>query len=215
MRDTIQALGVPHTEVDLVLVDGVSVDFSHRLRGGERVAVYPVFERLDISPVIRLRPAPLRDTRFILDAHLGRLARYLRMLGFDSVYDPNMDDGDLIDLSLQQKRIILTRDLGILKQGRVTHGYFVRYTEPKSQLREVLLALDLTGQLQPFTRCMECNGTIHDADRDAVKDRVDPQIFGRFATFRQCGDCGKIYWRGSHYSDMLRLVSELTGTEEQ
>jgi uncharacterized protein with PIN domain len=210
VRDTIQALGVPHTEVDLVLVDGVSVDFNHRLRGGERVAVYPMFERLDISPVIRLRPAPLRETRFVLDAHLGRLARYLRMLGFDSAYDRDMDDSRLIDLSLGQQRIILTRDLGILKQGRVTHGHWVRNTAPRQQLREVVLALDLAGQLRPFTRCMECNGTIYDADSDAVRNQVDPQIFGRFTTFRQCGDCGKIYWRGSHYESMLRRVREFS-----
>lgn len=213
--DTIQALGVPHTEIDLILVDGASVDFSHRLHGGERIAVYPVFERLDISPLTRLRPAPLRVTRFALDAHLGKLARYLRMLGFDCAYDPMVGDDELIDLSLRQKRIILTRDLGILKQRRVTHGYFVRNTEPRRQLREVLFALDLSGQLQPFTRCMECNGTIHDADRDVARDRVDPRIFGRFAAFRQCKDCGKIYWRGSHYDDMLKWVRELPNTEVQ
>jgi len=116
VKDTIQAMGVPHTAVDLILVDGQSVDFSHRLRGGERVAVYPVFERLDISPVIHLRPRPLRCTRFILDVHLGKLARYLRMLGFDAAYNRDWDDVTIIDLSLQQQRIILTRNLGVLKQ---------------------------------------------------------------------------------------------------
>ena len=97
--DTIQAIGVPHTEVDLILVDGVSVDFSHRLHGRERVAVYPVFERLDISPVVRLRPRPLRQSRFILDSHLGKLARYLRMLGFDASWRPDWNDRTLIELS--------------------------------------------------------------------------------------------------------------------
>ena len=97
VKDTVQAIGIPHTAIDLILVDGRSVDFAHRLRGGERVAVYPVFERLDISPVIRLRPKPLRDTRFILDVHLGKLARYLRMLGFDAAYDRDWDDETIIN----------------------------------------------------------------------------------------------------------------------
>ena len=209
VKDTIQAIGVPHTAIDLILVDGQSVDFSHRLRGGERVAVYPVFERLDISPVIRLRARPLRNTRFILDVHLGKLARYLRMLGFDTAYNRERDSSMLIDLSLQQERIILTRSLGVLKQSRVKHGYWLRHHEPLQQLREVLLALDLFRQLLPFTRCMDCNGHIHPVDRAVIKGQIDPDIFQRFREFKQCQDCRKIYWRGSHYKSMLRLVSEL------
>jgi uncharacterized protein with PIN domain len=210
VKDTIQAIGVPHTAIDLILVDGQSVDFSHRLRGGERVAVYPVFERLDISPIIRLHPKPLRDTRFILDVHLGKLARYLRMLGFDAAYDRNWHNSMLIDLSLQQQRVILTRDLGILKQSRVTHGYWLRHREPRQQLQEVLLALDLSHQLQPFTRCMDCNGRIHPADKAVIRGQIDPNIFPKFKEFRQCRNCRKIYWRGSHYKSMLQLVSELS-----
>lgn len=172
VKDTIQAIGVPHTAIDLILVDDQSVDFPHRLRGGERVAVYPVFERLDISPVIRLRPRPLRCTRFILDVHLGKLARYLRMLGFDAAYHRDADDVTMIDLSLRQQRIILTRGRGILKQSRVTHGYWLRQGEPRQQLQEVLLALDLFRQLQPFTRCMDCNGRIHPVEKAVVKGRL-------------------------------------------
>jgi len=214
VKDTIQAIGVPHTAIDLILVDGQSVDFSHRLRGGERVAVYPVFERLDISPVIRLRPRPLRCTRFILDVHLGKLARYLRMLGFDAAYYRDLDDVTMIDLSLRQQRIILTRGLGILKQNRVTHGYWLRHHEPRQQLQEVLLALDLFRQLQPFTRCMDCNGRIHPVDKVVIRGQIDPKIFQRFREFWQCRECRKIYWRGSHYERMLQLVSELSQKPE-
>lgn len=146
VKDTIQAIGVPHSAVDLILVDGEAVAFSHRLRGGERVAVYPVFERLDISPVSRLRPKPLRRTRFVLDAHLGKLARYLRMLGFDAAYARDWDHARIIDLAREQRRIILTRDRGVLKHSRVTHGYWVRSQRPTEQLREVLKAFDLSGQ---------------------------------------------------------------------
>jgi hypothetical protein len=210
VKDAIQAIGVPHTAIDLILVNGRSVDFSHRLRGGERVAVYPVFERLDISPVIRLRPKPLRCTRFILDVHLGKLARYLRMLGLDTAYDRDWDNSTLIDLSLRHERIILTRGLGILKQTRVTHGYWLRHREPWQQLREVLLALDLFRQLQPFTRCLDCNGRIHPVDKAIIRGQIDPNIFQRFGEFWECQDCRKIYWRGSHYERMLQLVSEFS-----
>lgn len=209
VKDTIQALGVPHTAVDLILVDGQSVGFSHRLTGGERLAVYPTFERLDIGSLVHLRPKPLRCTRFILDVHLGKLARYLRMLGFDAAYDRGWEDDAIIDLSLRQHRVILTRDLGILKQSRVTHGYWLRHSEPQRQLREILLALDLFGLLKPFTRCMECNGAIDPVEKASVRARIDPDIFQRFQEFWQCQDCRKIYWRGSHYQHMLAEVDAL------
>src|SRR5262249_1742155 len=148
-KDAIEALGVPHTEIDAVLVDGRSVGFGHRLAGGERVAVYPTFELLDITPLTRLRPRPLRVTRFVLDVHLGTLARYLRLVGFDARWQNDYDDATIIDLARRERRIILTRDRGILRNGRVTHGYWLRSTEPTGQLEEVIRALDLGRQLKP------------------------------------------------------------------
>jgi uncharacterized protein with PIN domain len=211
VKDLIQAVGVPHTAIDLVLVDGESVDFSHRLSGGERVAVYPEFERLDISPVVRLRPRPLRDTRFILDVHLGKLARYLRMLGFDTAYQRDRDNALLIDLSLREKRIILTRSLQLLKHNRVTHGYWLRHHEPRQQLREVLHALDLFGQMRPFTRCMDCNGRVDKVDKALIEGRIKPRFLQRFDTFSQCRECRKIYWQGSHYERMLDMIGKVNG----
>lgn len=210
VRDIIQAIGVPHSAVDLLLIDGRSVGFDHRLRGGERVAVYPVFERLDISPLLHLRPQPLRRTRFILDVHLGRLARYLRMLGFDTTWVREWSDSEIIDKALEEGRIILTRDLGLLKQKRVTHGYWLRSTGPLRQLTEVVHALDLQGQAKPFTRCMECNGLIRPVARDDLVERVDPDIRERFETFRECAACGRVYWQGSHWRRMLRIVQRVS-----
>ena len=212
VRDTIQAIGVPHTAIDLILVDGRSVDFTHRLTGGERVAVYPEFERLDITPLQRLRPRPLRRTCFVVDVHLGKLARYLRMLGFDAAYDPDGRDAEIIDMSLADKRIILTRDLGILKQNRVTHGYWLRQHQPIRQLQEVLCALDLHGQMRPFTRCMECNGKISPVDRHSIRGEIDENIWRRFQEFAQCQGCKRIYWKGSHYQRMLELTGQLKNT---
>lgn len=206
VRDAIQAIGVPHTEIDLVLVDGRSVDFTHRLRGGERVAVYPAFERLDISPLLRLRPRPLRRTRFILDVHLGKLARHLRLLGLDSGYRQDWDDATLIDHALAEQRIILTRDVGILKQGRVTHGYWVRSHQPAGQLEEIIEAFDLRRQLAPFTRCLECNGVIGPVDRAGLSGRVQADVLVRFDRFWQCHECHRVYWQGSHYRRLLQRV---------
>jgi uncharacterized protein with PIN domain len=213
VRDVIQAMGVPHSAVDLVLVDGHAVGFEHRLQGGERVAVYPVFERLDISPLAHLRPRPLRRSRFILDAHLGRLARYLRMLGFDCAWQRDLDDPQIIDRALAEERIILTRDVGILKQKRVSHGYWLRNTRPDRQLAEVLDALDLRSQVKPFTRCMECNGPIRPVSRAAVTGRIDPQIQARFDRFWACDACGRVYWQGSHYRRMSRVVRRVAGPD--
>ena len=206
VRDVIQAIGVPHTAIDLVLVDGRSVDFSHRLQGGERVAVYPVCERLDIGPLLRLRPRPLREPRFILDVHLGRLTRRLRMLGFDCCYRNDWDDAQLIERALAERRIILTRDVGILKQSRVSHGYWLRATAVEKQLDEVIEALDLWSRVEPFTRCIECNGALRPLDPAAAVGLVEPEIRARFDRFWQCRGCRKVYWRGTHYERMLRKV---------
>jgi uncharacterized protein with PIN domain len=209
LRDVIQAIGVPHTAIDLVLVDGQSVKFGYRLQGGERIAVYPVFERLDISPLVRLRPAPLRQPRFVLDVHLGKLARDLRMLGFDSLYRSDWGDAAIIDCSLAEGRIILTRDVGILKQSRVTHGYWLRSDRLGRQLPEVLRSLQLGSQAKPFTRCRDCNGPIEPADKATLADRVDRPILARYDQFWQCRDCRKVYWKGSHHRQMMRRVQRV------
>ena len=206
VKDAIEAIGVPHTEVDVVLVDGESVDFGRRLTGGERVAVYPVFERFDVTPVTRLRARPLRLTRFVLDVHLGRLARYLRLLGLDALYRNDYDDHTLIELSLDERRIILTRDKSLLKHGAVTHGYWLRQTEPLLQLREILHTFDLQESCRPFTRCMACNGALQKVDKTTVLQSLPPRVREVFDDFVQCLACGRVYWRGSHYERMLQLV---------
>jgi uncharacterized protein with PIN domain len=215
VKDVIEAIGVPHTEVDLVLVDGASVAFDSRLRGGERVAVYPCFERLDVAGLTRLRPEPLRDPRFVLDVHLGKLARYLRLAGFDTLYARDYSDATIVHLSLTDRRIILTRDRGILKQRAVSHGYWLRNTAPRAQLREVVEALDLARRIRPFTRCMECNGRLAGVDRASVVDRIPPAVAQRHRSFEACEGCGRVYWRGSHYDRLAQLVQELLVAQPQ
>ncbi len=206
VKDAIEAIGVPHTEVDVIHVNGGSVDFTHLLHGGERVAVYPVFERYDVSPVTRLRPQPLRSTRFIADVHLGALARNLRLTGFDTIWESDLADDAIIDIAINQKRIILTRDKGILKNGRVTHGYWLRTTDPSEQLEEVIRSLDLGSSIAPYTRCMECNTELESAKRSSVARSVPLQVFLVYRAFKRCPNCQRVYWRGSHMRRLDKLV---------
>jgi len=209
VKDAIEAIGVPHGEVDLVLVDGESVDFARRLAGGERVAVYPVFERLDVAPVTRLRARPLRQTRFVLDVHLGKLARYLRLLGFDTRYRNDYDDAAIIGLARGESRIILTRDRGLLKHGAVTHGYWVRATAPRVQLAEIVRVFDLGGSARPFTRCIRCNGELQRVAKSTVAARLPPRVRAHFEEFVQCRECAAVYWPGTHYDRMRKMVDQL------
>jgi hypothetical protein len=136
VKNAIEALGVPHTEVELILVNGTSVDFAYRLREGDRVSVYPVFESFDIAPLLRVRLRPLRSTRFIADAHLGGLARLLRMAGFDTLYEHRAEDDDIRRRASQEDRIILTRDRALLMHRSVTHGCYLHALEPRAQFRK-------------------------------------------------------------------------------
>jgi len=152
IKDIIESLGIPHTEVDLILVNQKPVQFDYRPVKDDFISVYPVFEAIDISSINLLRPKPLREPKFVLDVHLGTLAKYLRLLGFDILYRNNFEDAELINLSLSEQRIILTRDICILKNGKVTHGYFVRETNPGKQLKEIIRRFDLKDQINPFLR---------------------------------------------------------------
>ncbi|MGH8502586.1 MAG: Mut7-C RNAse domain-containing protein [Gammaproteobacteria bacterium] len=209
VKDAIEALGVPHTEVELILIDGESVGFSASLSDGARVSVYPMFESLDITPLLRARPRALRVSRFVLDTHLGRLARNLRLLGFDAWYRNDYDDAELARICETERRILLTRDRGLLKRSAVSHGYYMRETQPRQQAREVLRRFDLYRAARPFTRCLDCNGEVTPVDKDEIAHWLEPNTRRYFDRFWRCECCRRVYWRGSHYARMRRLVQAL------
>jgi uncharacterized protein len=209
VKDMIEALGIPHTEVDLILMNGQSVDFAAPLTDGARVSVYPMFEALDITPLLRLRPRPLRVTRFVLDVHLGELARNLRLLGFDTWYRNDYDDATLARICQSTRRILLTRDVGLLKRSAVSRGYFVREIRPRCQTREVLARFDLHRAARPFQRCLNCNGKVKAVAKDAVLDHLEPNTRRSFDQFWRCAACQRIYWQGSHYERMQTIVCSL------
>lgn len=209
VKDIVESIGVPHAEIDLIIVNGRSVDFKYKLKNDDRVSVYPVFETLDISELTHLRPAPLRETRFICDVHLGRLARYLRLAGFDTVCSNDLTDIQIVTFSLNEKRIILTRDRNLLKNRLVTHGCWIRSAYPREQLKEVIERLDLKQSFRPFTRCLECNENLIPVSKDEVILRLMPQTRKYFNDFIKCPACGRIFWEGSHYEKMRSFLESV------
>ena len=212
VKDLIESCGVPHAEVDLILANGESVDFSYLVRDGDRIAVYPMFEALDVTPELRVRPKPLREPKFVLDVHLGKLAAYLRMLGFDCEYRNTFADAELVRISTTQHRILLTRDRGLLKRGAITRGYWLRHTESRRQVMEVVRRFDLVRAMRPFTKCMACNGILQAVEKELVRGRVPPRIWDQREEFQECTVCGRVYWKGSHYERMRRWIQEIASS---
>jgi uncharacterized protein with PIN domain len=206
VKDVIEAIGVPHVEVDLILINGESVDFKYILKSKDMVSVYPVFETLDITNVARLRPKPLRDTRFILDVHLGKLAKSFRLFGFDVAYRNDYDDRTIVQIALDEHRVILTRDIGLLKMKAVTHGYFIRNQNSIDQLKEVLEHFDIFNSIKPFSRCVKCNGKLKSVNKDAIIHLLKPLTIKYYNHFFQCSDCHGIFWKGSHYQRMKGFI---------
>ncbi|MEH6471793.1 MAG: Mut7-C RNAse domain-containing protein [Halopseudomonas sp.] len=207
VRDTIQAQGVPHPEVKLILVDGCSVPFDRCLNGGERVSVYPHFLAAAFAGADKLGAPALPSPRFILDVHLGKLCRQLRLLGFDTIYGNDFEDSYIIDRAQDEQRTILTRDLGILKQGRVRHGYFVRSTDPNQQVEELLHIFDLPRHYRPLSRCIRCNGGLRSVTKDAIKHLLPAGTRRSYNKFYQCQLCRQVYWSGAHYSGLMEKLS--------
>jgi uncharacterized protein len=210
VKDMIESFGVPHTEVELIIVNGTSADFSYLVRNGDYISVYPMFESVDITPELRVRPEALRDPKFVLDVHLGKLAAYLRMLGFDTFYRSCLADPELVRISSEQHRILLTRDRGLLKHGAVTHGYWLRETDSKLQISEIIRRFDLAGRIRPFTRCMACNGVLRPAKKNEVLHLIPPRIAELHDQYQRCSGCGRAYWKGGHHARMARWISQLT-----
>jgi uncharacterized protein len=209
-KHMIEAFGVPHTEVELVLVNGESVGFERPLAEGDRVAVYPKFETFDVTPLLRVRDRPLRVTRFVADAHLGGLARLLRMTGFDTLYDNQFVDEEIERLALAQERIVLTRDRELLKRRGISHGCYVHALHHEQQLREVFDRLDLARAARPFTRCLSCNARLHAVEKTRIAGLLPPGE--RYQRFSTCEGCGRVFWEGSHWRRMRDLVDGLLAT---
>ena len=208
VKDRIETLGTPHTEVAFICIDGDFCGFERRLHGGERVEVHGAD-----SPVRALAPRlndpPGGEPRFVADVNLGRLARLLRLLGFDTLYRNDYCDPEVAAVSATQQRILLTRDRRLLMRREVRHGYFVRSDRPADQAPEVVRRFDLLARAHPFGRCSLCNGLVRKVEKADVLPLLEPRTKRYYDTFWQCHECGQVYWEGSHIEGLQQLMSEL------
>jgi len=200
VKDAIEAMGIPHTEVDAVVINGCSVGFNCQLQPHDTVDVYPPCTPVPVENVLHLTP-PLPDrVTFVIDVHLGKLARRLRLLGFDCLYKNDFADAEIIRQSLTSKRIILTRDRGLLKQRQVQHGYLVRSNQVAVQVREILDRYLLYDRVQPWSRCLVCNGLLEKVPKSTIEHRLETKTKLYYEDFHRCIECDRIFWPGSHFS---------------
>lgn len=204
IKDAIEAIGVPHVEVNLIRVNGQVVDFTYHLKDNDRVSVYPV---------LKTHRKESKEIKFILDVHLGKLAKYLRICGFDSAYQNDYDDKIIVWISLEENRIILTRDIGMLKMKSVSQGYFIRNQDSKAQLMEVLNHFDLHQAIDPFKRCIKCNGKLERVEKEKIMQRLQPLTQKHFDTFFKCENCQSIFWEGSHFDRMSGFITTIKNSE--
>jgi uncharacterized protein len=212
VKDAIESLGVPHPEVGLIVVNTEPSPFSRLLQRGDFVSVYPAFHSIDIGSLPPLRPPLEGRPRLVLDVHLGRLAAYLRLMGFDTLYRTYCGDPELAAISVAERRILLTRDRGLLKRAEVIYGYWVRHTEPRKQLLEIVRRYDLTAHVDLFSRCLVCNGPLVPVSKEEVRSHVPPRALVVFNEFHSCAHCERVYWKGSHYRRMMLMMGRLLRT---
>jgi len=199
VKDTLEALGVPHTEIAEIIVNGKPKKFSYQLKNNDKVLVYPH----------KPPAAQPRAVKFVVDSHLGKLVRHLRLLGFDAVYKNTFPDAEIVAIAVKEKRIVLTRDIGLLKNKLVRYGYFPRSVDADKQLKEVLGHFELYSRVKPFTRCISCNGKFRRIAKSKIADQLPPKVKKYYNRFYVCDSCGKIYWQGSHYEKLVKIVERV------
>lgn len=214
IKDMIEALGMPYTEVDLILVNGESVDFTYILHDGDRISVYPIFESLNIENVTRLRNIPLRRTRFIADSNLGDIVKYMRALGFDVFSHPSLSTQKIIEISKKENRIILTRSRKLLKFKEVTHGIFIRPGRTEEQLRKIVDLLDIRKSTRPFSRCLRCNNLLKTVEKEAITARIPSKVKAFYDDCSYCTSCDKICWEGIHVREMKKVIERILRNPE-
>jgi uncharacterized protein len=209
VKDIAESLGPPHTEMQLIVVDGKSVDLDYLIEIDCHIDVYTRLDAIELPQKIAIRPPYNAKPRFVLDTHLGKLANQLRMMGFDTLYRNDYPDDELADVSSQETRILLTRDIGLLKRKIVTYGYYVRSTDPKVQIIEVMTQYNMADRVTPFKHCISCNGTLNPVEKAAIIDQLPEQSARYFDEYHQCTACNKIYWKGSHYERMQDIIKNV------
>ncbi|MEA2104936.1 MAG: Mut7-C RNAse domain-containing protein [Candidatus Cloacimonadota bacterium] len=215
VKDLIESFGVPHTQVDLIIVNRNSVNFSYIVKNDDEISVYPVFETFDIKNATHLQQSPLRKTKFILDGNLHKLVHYMRMLGFDTEFANQVSEEQLIKRAKIEHRIIISRNRKLMKRRELTHGYCLATTDWIKQLGKILSRFHLYEDLKPFSRCFLCNTKLQTIDKEKILNRLPKKVIEQQNEFTICEKCNKIYWKGSHYKKMLKFIEKLKNSEEK
>ncbi len=207
VKDVIESCGVPHPEVDLIIVNGKPVDFPFQLNTDAALEIYPVSAASELFPDYRLQAR--NELAFVADGHLGKLTRDLRLLGIDVSYRPQALDSELLITMIRERRALLTRDRRLLMHRVVQTGYYPRSQHPIKQTAEVIKRFNLAGKLAPFQRCLHCNERLNAVPKEAVLERLEPLTRLYYHEFRCCRKCGQIYWRGSHFEHLQNRVDAI------
>lgn len=205
IKDLIEAEGIPHTALYKIKANNKEKGLSYNVESGDNIDAFP-FEMVDPENIDSIYSSP---SAFIANGHLAKLGRNLRLLGLDTLIEDKAGDIEIIRISNNDKRMILTRDLDLLRHGSAKYGYWMRNEQPDRQLQEILSRFDLQDKLKPFSRCMACNGQLEETTLSEVSDKVPPKVKEWCKQFHRCKSCGKVYWKGSHYDKLKERVEQL------
>ena len=210
VKDVIESFGIPHPEVGKLSINGRQCDFDALVVNRDRIEAWPLSPPCDVLTPTLLRPEPLKKISFIVDINVGKLAGLLRMTGFDTLYEPDLTDGDLAEKAAAARRILLSRDRNLLKRKNVVFGHLVRETAPRQQWLEIVQLYGLSDMLEPFTRCLRCNGKLVPVEKQTILHRLEPLTIKYYDLFHRCKVCDQIYWPGSHRERMDEVLAEMT-----
>lgn len=206
VKDTIESIGIPHAEIGRIEVNGKPVPYTFRIHERDEISVYPVEWKMPVRKELSLQPDLPGNIRFILDVHLGKLARELRMLGFDCRYEKDFNDEQIIEIGVSERRIILTRDVGILKNSKVEWAHWMRNTDIILQVREVIEVFELKNKIHPFSICLKCNGRLIPVEKEKVLEDLPPRVRIYQTQIYQCEKCKQLFWKGTHYEHMINRI---------
>jgi uncharacterized protein len=207
VKDVIESCGIPHSEVDLILLNGEAVNFGYAVRGDAEIELYPPGIQSSNFREKRLQATGI--SAFVADVHLGKLVRDLRLLGIDVAYDPAAQDRQLVEIVSRNNRALLTRDRRLLMYAAVQHGYYLRSQNPLEQTIEVLRRFDLGSILSPFSRCLRCNALLESTEKKEVIGQLEPLTKIYYNDFRRCTGCAQVYWSGSHFTKLQKRLEEI------
>jgi uncharacterized protein len=212
-KHLIESIGIPHTEIAFLAANHLKIDLDYLVEDHSFIEVFSFID-LPHDPLQQQNNLSNLDRMFILDNHLGRLTAYLRMLGFDCLYDPGLPDSELAEISNNTHRTILTRDRRLLMRKIILSGYFLRSKQPLQQVVEIIHRFNLQEKIRPFLRCMRCNHLLLPIEKEKILHRLQPKTRHYYQEFRLCSNCDQIYWQGSHYDYMQKTIEMILNESE-